>query len=461
MSLDTGDKIETTLRRQIFKLERINAALMTQVERVTDQHEGAYSLFQTAIMLERRVRTRTEELTTLMNELERSNSALKAAKDEAEQANRSKTRFLAAASHDLLQPLNAARLSISALVDAPPDDEAGVIAGQVDRGLQTIENIIKTLLDISKLDAGVVYPVLESVALPDVFADLAQSFGPGAEMKGLRLSVRCRSDLCVETDAGLLKRVVQNLVANAVRYTHRGGVLIAARERHGECVIDVVDSGIGIPAHEQAFIFDEFYRGRQPNGTADVGLGLGLAIVRRMADMLGHTLEHWSRVGHGSRFRLRLPIARGAARAAEAPSHPHSFAGTRVVLIDTDKAAREALSRLLAGWGFEVHALDDPADLLEGRRALHPSVAILLVDQHLGRDMLGTDVVPRLRAMLRREIPAVIVTADLSGTMEAEVAAISCEIALKPVKPAHLRSLLSHLLRAKDLPRVPDKPGAW
>ena len=448
MSLDVADDIEATLRRRIAKLERINAALMNQVERVTDQHEGAYSLFQTAIMLEGRVRTRTEELTTLMHELESSNSALKAAKDEAEQANRSKTRFLAAASHDLLQPLNAARLSISALVDMPVDDEASRIAGQVDRGLQTIEDIIKTLLDISKLDAGIVYPVLESVALPELFADLAQSFGPNAEIKGLRLAVRCHPDLHVETDARLLKRVIQNLVSNAVRYTDQGGILIAARKRNGECAIDVVDSGIGIPPAEQPFIFDEFYRGRQPNGTADVGLGLGLAIVRRMADTLDHGLEYWSRVGHGSRFRLRLPLARDAARrAALAPSRPHSFAGTRALLIDNDKATLEALSRLLTGWGFDVLALDDPTELLEGRRPVDPSVAIMLVDQHLGRGTLGTEVVPRLRVMLKREVPAIIVTADHSDTIESDVAAIRCEMALKPVKPAQLRSLLSHLLR--------------
>ena len=157
-----------SLERRIEKLERINAALMAHVERSMDQQGGAYSLFQTAITLEGRVRTRTEELTGLMHRLERSNAALAAAKEEAETATRSKTRFLAAASHDLLQPLNAARLSVSALADLPLGPEAATIANQVERGLQTIEDLIKTLLDISKLDAGIVRPEVKPVRLSDL-----------------------------------------------------------------------------------------------------------------------------------------------------------------------------------------------------------------------------------------------------------------------------------------------------
>ncbi len=172
------------LARRVAKLERINAALMAHVERTMDQQGGAYALFQTAIMLEGRVRSRTEELTSLMKSLETSNAALSAAKDEAETANRSKTRFLAAASHDLLQPLNAARLSLSALSDLAPGPEAQTVAGQVERGLQTIEDLIKALIDISKLDAGAVRPVIKPVRLADLVAHIDTSFRPFAERKG-------------------------------------------------------------------------------------------------------------------------------------------------------------------------------------------------------------------------------------------------------------------------------------
>ena len=195
------------LARRIEKLERINAALMAHVERTMDQQGGAYALFQTAIMLEGRVRARTEELTGLMHSLERSNAALVAAKEEAETANRSKTRFLAAASHDLLQPLNAARLSLSALSDLAPGPEAQTVARQVERGLQTIEDLIKALIDISKLDAGAVRPVIKPVRLADLVAHIEASFRPFAERKGLRLLTRT-CDVVVATDVALMQRIL-------------------------------------------------------------------------------------------------------------------------------------------------------------------------------------------------------------------------------------------------------------
>lgn len=218
------------LHRRIAKLERINAALMSQVERTMDQRGSAYSLFQTAITLEGQVRSRTEELTALMRSLERSNQALTAAKEEAERANRSKTRFLAAASHDLLQPLNAARLSISALAEMRMGPEPRIVVGQVERGLQTIEDLIKTLLDISKLDAGLIQPVVRPVRVADVLESIEASFGPLAARKGLRLSVR-GGRYWVSSDLVLLQRILQNLVSNAIRYTAAGGVLVAACRR--------------------------------------------------------------------------------------------------------------------------------------------------------------------------------------------------------------------------------------
>ncbi|MET7245136.1 HAMP domain-containing sensor histidine kinase, partial [Methylobacterium sp. EM32] len=278
---------------------------MSQVERTMDQRGSAYSLFQTAITLEGQVRSRTEELTALMRSLERSNLDLTAAKEEAERANRSKTRFLAAASHDLLQPLNAARLSISALADMRVGPEARTIVGQVERGLQTIEDLIKTLLDISKLDAGLIQPVVRPVLVADVLESIEASFGPLAARKGLRLSVR-GGRAWVASDLVLLQRILQNLVSNAIRYTAAGGVLVAARTRGPEIRIDVVDSGAGIPADEQDLIFEEFHRGGRESVDGEIALGLGLSIVRRSAQALGHRLSLESRVGHGSRFSLHL-----------------------------------------------------------------------------------------------------------------------------------------------------------
>lgn len=434
---------EEPLLRRIAKLERINAALMAHVERATDQHAGAYSLFQTAIMLEGRVRGRTEELTSLMHSLERSNEALKAAKEEAENANRSKTKFLAAASHDLLQPLNAARLSSSALVGLPLSEEARVIASQVERGLQTIEDVIKTLLDISKLDAGVVRPVKTSVRLRNVFAGIEHSFRPIAEVKNIRFIIRC-PDCAVESDATLLQRVIQNLVSNAIRYTERGGVLVAVRARRERCAIDIIDTGPGIPQAERNLVFEEFYRGKQ-TGASEAGLGLGLSIVRRMVLALDHRLDDWSRVGHGSRFRVTLPFADGAVEEIAAGGDGEfSLADASVLVVENDAATKTALTRLLRSWSLRVTAV---SGIAEWRAAgVERTPDLLIVDYHLDNGAIGLDIIDEIRSATPKPLPAIVVTADHSQAVEALVLEARCELIHKPVKPARLRSLLSFLI---------------
>ena len=447
MSLaEAGSAVEDELRRRVAKLERINASLMTHVERVTDQHEGAYSLFQTAIMLDGRVRSRTEELTGLMHRLERSNEALEAAKNEAERANRSKTRFLAAASHDLLQPLNAARLSTSTLADARLEPATAAVVRRVERGLETIEDLIKTLLDISKLDAGIVEPHRGPVRLRDLLAEVEAGFRLQAETKGLRLRIRCAADLVVESDVRLLKRIVGNLVSNAVRYTERGGVLVAARRSGGACRLDVIDTGHGIPAAEHELVFEEFFRGRS-SGDAESGLGLGLSIVRRMAETLGHELAFTSGVARGSWFRLALPLSRHLPPQAvrEAPAIATSLAGVRVLVVENDAPTLEATARLLEGWGMAVLAVADPRAIVAGIEETVP-LDVVLADYHLGPDLVGTDVVAALRRLAGRAIPAIVVTADHTVDVEAKVAASGCGLVHKPIKPAQLRSLLSYVI---------------
>ncbi|WP_375465185.1 hybrid sensor histidine kinase/response regulator [uncultured Methylobacterium sp.] len=465
MTVQTGIAGEASLHRRIAKLERINAALMGHVERSTDQRGGAYALFQTAITLEGRVRTRTEELTGLMHRLERSNAALVAAKEEAENANRSKTRFLAAASHDLLQPLNAARLSVSALRDLPLGPDAGLIAGQVERGLQTIEDLIKTLLDISKLDAGIVRPELRAVSLPDLFAGLAASFRPFAERKGLRLVARC-PDIAATSDGMLLRRILQNLVSNAVRYTRRGGVVIAARRRAGAVRIDVTDSGRGIGADEHDLVFDEFYRGGGKGSEREVavaadpaeadgpGLGLGLSIVRRMAQALDHPLALASRPGHGTRVSLTLPLSPVPAAAEPHPAPVATrLSGARVVIVENDAATADALTRLLRNWDAHVTTFRDGGAVAAAVRVggadgsgagLRPD--ILILDYHLDDGACGLDVAAYLRALSDAPLPVIITTADRAPAIKAEVVALGAELVHKPIKPAQLRALLTYML---------------
>src|SRR5262245_48559498 len=223
------------------RLRRINEALISRVERSMDQQGNAFTLFQTAINLEGRIKARTEELRSTLRRLEQSNSELVAAKENAERANLSKTRFLAAASHDVLQPLNAAHLSISALADLQINEEGKKLVRQVERSLETMDDLLRTLLDISKLDAGVVRPDVASIPVEPIFAALRSDFQPLAANKELRLKLM-PTTLAVRSDRTLLSRILQNIVSNGLRYTQQGGVLVGARRRNGSVVIDVADT---------------------------------------------------------------------------------------------------------------------------------------------------------------------------------------------------------------------------
>lgn len=434
---------------RLNKLLKINTVLMARVERSMDQQGNAFSLFQTAIGLEAKVRSRTEELTSVLHRLERSNEALVVAKDDAERANVSKTRFLAAASHDLLQPLNAARLSISVLSDLQASGDARNLAGQIDQSLQTIEDLIKTLLDISKLDAGVVKPEMRVFPLDEVLSVLDASFAPQAAAKRLKLKVR-RSGLLVRSDPMLLLRVLQNLVSNAVRYTESGGVFVGVRRRGAQCFVDVVDTGSGISQSEQETIFEEFYRGAAAVGGTHTGLGLGLAIVKRMVAALDHPLTVVSELDQGSTFRLTLQhegvALPSSDTSAKIANRGPAIAGALVLLVENDQVVRDATVRLLEGWSCRAVAannLDEIGPCLEG---LPSAPDLILADYHLDEGETGVAALQEVRRLTGRDIPSVILTADRSPAAAAAVSAADSELMYKPIKPAALRALMTHLL---------------
>jgi signal transduction histidine kinase len=436
------------LERRLEKLLKINAVLMDRVERSMDQQGNAFSLFQTAIGLEAKVRARTEELTSVLRRLERSNEELVVAKEEAERANLSKTRFLAAASHDLLQPLNAARLSISVLSELQTTDDAGALAGRIDQSLQTIEDLIKTLLDISKLDAGVVKPEVRAFPLDELLSVLEASFHAQAAAKGLKFKVR-RCGLLVQSDPMLLLRVLQNLVSNAVRYTQEGGVLVGVRRRGEHCVIEVVDTGSGISENERETIFEEFYRGKAAAGGAHAGLGLGLAIVQRTASTLGHSLVLKSEPGKGSTFRLELRHAGPVPSAflvAERRENSHAARDAVVLLIENDADVRDATLRLLRGWSCRAVSAARLEDIPQAMEGLDGPPDIILADYHLDEGQTGLSAVRELRRLAGRDIPAVVITADRSSALVGDIQAAGCELMHKPIKPAELRALMTHLL---------------
>lgn len=444
------DDREAVLLERIRRLEKINAALMDRVERSTDVHGNAYSLFQTAINLELQVRARTDELTQVLRRLEQSNEDLRRAKEQAEQANAYKTRFLAAAGHDLLQPLNAARLSVSALADVQEGEEGRRLTGQVDRALGTIEDLLKTLLDISKLDAGVVTTEVRPVALDDLLGSLGSDFAPIVAQKGLRFRIR-PSGLHVASDPQLLRRILQNLISNAVRYTAAGGVLVGVRRAGaGSVRIDVVDTGVGIPADEQEAVFEEFRRGSARTADGQTGLGLGLAIVRRMADALGHGLRLRSVAGRGTVFSVTLPTAPAPAPAAaemvaRAALGSFGVAGARVLVVENDPAVMRATEALLTRWRCRVAAVRGVADAADVA-STGGAPDIVLADFHLDAGETGLEAVEAVRARAGRPVPAVVVTANYSEDVARRVRAAGCEIMQKPVKPAELRALMAHIL---------------
>lgn len=446
-----GRKVRAAPAEIVRRLTRINNALVERLENRIDSQASAYSLFQTAIGLEAQVRQRTAELKTALVDLERSNAALVSAKEIAEKANSSKTRFLAAAGHDLLQPLYAAQLSISTLADMQTTPESAALCRQIDRALTTIEAYLRSILDISKLDAGVVTPEIERVSLSDIFQSLDLDFRPTVERKRLRLRFR-HTGLAVASDSILLRRVLQNLVSNATRYTETGGILVGARQR-GEFVrIEVTDTGVGVDPSETERIFEEFHRSPSLGpGRNDEGLGLGLSIVRRMAQALDHRIEVRSRPGRGSRFTIVAPLAHAEQpRPAESVlvetwARASDLTGRRVLLVENDPDVLEATRWLLIQWGANVIATRDLAAIRE-KLAAAPAPDVIVADYHLDGGEDGLQAVALARSLMRSEIPSVVVTADQSAETTELVRAAGCELLRKPVKPAQLRAVLTHLL---------------
>lgn len=441
------------LERRNEKLAKINAALMQRVERSMDYQANAYSMFQTAIGLETQVRARTEELKAALNRLERTNEQLTSARDGAERANRFKTGFFTAVSHDLLQPLHAARLSLSALGEMREDQQHRRLIGQVDHALSTIEELLRTILDISKLESGALRPSFQSVELLDLFRSVLVDIEPIARNKGLALSMRAR-DVLVTSDPLMLRRILQNLLANAVQYTERGRVLLAARKRGSQLRIDVWDTGPGIAPSEQTKIFEEFHRGAAGLKSHARGFGVGLAIIARMSEALGHRIELCSETGRGTRFSVYVPVVdvaiafrKTAGNSKYAAARAYGLEGMKIVVIDNDSVVRDAMRALLERWGCEARIFSGLADV-EAVLALEPEYHpdIILADYHLDGGDSGLTAVATLRDAKDTQIQAIVITADQSREASEAVAAAGCELLRKPVKPAELRALVTHLI---------------
>lgn len=362
---------------------------------------------------------------------------------EAEAAQRSKTRFLAAVSHDLLQPLNAARLFTSALREAGAQGEPARLAERVDASLRAAEELLDGLLDMSRLDAGVLRPEVVDFDAALLLRELAAQYAPAAAARGLDLRVHLPpGPLPLRSDRRLLRRALQNFLANAMRYTREGGVLLAARRRGALVELAVVDTGPGIPSHHLGQIFEEFQRLDTPGAPGERGLGLGLSICQRIARTLDHPLRVRSRVGRGSVFSILVPRAAALpepVRAAPAAS-AGSLAGLRVLCLDNDREILDGMRALLARWGVEVAVA---ATLDEARAAMAPPPHVLLVDYHLHDRVDGLGAIAALRAQAGAELPAALVTGDGSQAVKQAARAAGAIVLTKPAKPASLRAFLA------------------
>jgi len=439
------------LRRRIEKLEKINAALMNRVERSLDQQANAYSMFQTAIGLESQIRVRTEQLNSALVNLESLNEELTLARDAAERANSVKTRFFTAVSHDVLQPLHAAQLSLSALIEGTAQEGQRRLAMQVDHALASIEELLRTMLDISKLEAGVIKPRIEAIALEPLFNSLVVDMRPLVDAKRLRITSRS-GGLAVLSDPLMLRRILQNLLANAHHYTRTGGILVTARRRADHVRMEVWDTGPGIPESERERIFEEFQRGSTSLDTHRGGFGLGLSIVSRMAQTLEHPLDMCTRPGRGTRFSILAPATSAAGLQPELSTPNHAsgqtigLARTRVLVIDNDKRVIDAMVNLLSRWECEAHTAHDLNDIEDLVTNGDCRPGIVLADYHLDFGALGTQAIERVRAAFDPHLPAIIITADRSDEINTAARQLNCEVLYKPIRPAELRALMQHLL---------------
>ncbi|MFS2125060.1 NahK/ErcS family hybrid sensor histidine kinase/response regulator [Pseudomonas sp. Pseusp97] len=407
---------------------------------ITNYRDAEQGLKDANESLEQRVQERTFELSQL-------NQALTEAKGTAEAANQSKSRFLAAVSHDLMQPLNAARLFSAALAHQEKlPEEATELVRHLDSSLRSAEDLITDLLDISRLEGGRVSADVAAFPLSNLYDTLGVEFRVLAQEHGIDFHVR-GSKLRVESDIKLLRRVLQNFLTNAFRYA-KGHVLLGVRREAGHLRLEVWDHGPGIPPDKLQVIFEEFKRLDSHQTRAEKGLGLGLAIADRLCKVLGHRLEVRSWPGKGSVFSVSVPLARQPAPAplnGHKVETPQQLNGAQVLCVDNEDSILTGMNSLLTRWGCRVltaRSREECQALLD--EDARPQLA--LIDYHLDDGELGTDLMAWLRTRLGEPVPGVVISADARPELVAQIHAAGLDFLPKPVKPAALRALLSRHL---------------
>lgn len=407
-----------------------DGGFVTSFTDITAHRRAEQALQQANITLEQRVEKRTQELEHLTSKLI--------------EANASKTRFLAATGHDLMQPLNAAKLFASTLAQQSLNDQQQQLVNHLEGALQSAEDVLSVLVEISKIDAGALEPDLRPVKVSDILRPLRDEFTAIAQQKGVSLTVRDCSDWVI-SDAHWLRRIIQNLISNAVHYTQSGGVLVGCRRRGESLVVQVWDTGPGIPSSKLSEIFGEFKR-LQAGGN-DKGLGLGLAIVDRMAGRLGHSVSVDSWVGQGTRFAVSMALC-DALPEPPAPvlkrRSSGSLAGLETFCIDNDQEVLIAMTALLHSWQCQVFSCSSQLQA----QSLQTKPQIMLADYQLDNDETGLEVMQMLRRQFNdNSIPGVLITADPRPEVEQQAKQLGFYFLRKPMRPAALRALMNRLIK--------------
>lgn len=417
----------------VFAQEMPDGGFVMSFTDVTAEREAIEALSRANETLEARVMERTLELEDALGN--------------AERANASRSRFVAAASHDLLQPLSAAKLFISSIDDAAIDPAAHEALKKAQNALVSVEGILDALLDISKLESGRASLSVGQVRLGPLLRQLNEEFSAIAAAKGLRLVVR-PADLTVVSDPAYLRRILQNLIGNAIRYTAKGRVLVGARQRGGMVRLEVWDTGPGIPEEEQDNIFKEFHR-LNARASASEGMGLGLAIVERACALLGHPLGLTSRLGKGTCFMLKVPLSTGLEpqnqRAAVRLPEPRMQLENKIgFLVENDEDLRRAMCLLLEKWGISVLDAETGEDALGLIDELGILPDFFLVDHQLGDGMSGVEFIQAVRHR-HGDVPSRLVTANRSAEVRSLAKEADIEILMKPIDARALEVFLTGL----------------
>lgn len=398
---------------------------------------------QAAEQLEREVRQRTQELTQAFDEIQDKSRQL-------EIANKYKSHFLASASHDLRQPLHALNLFVEQLRTESDPDERRRLVGRIGAAVSSMNELFEAMLDMSRLDAGILRPEWTEFPIEDLLRRMETTFADAAEEKGLRLSV-VPCSAWVRSDFVLLERILLNLVSNAIRYTAFGGVLVGSRHRGEQLRIDVCDTGPGIPEEQRQSIFNEFYQLAVSDRRG--GLGLGLAIVDRLGRLLGHEVELASRSGRGSRFSVSVPLMAARHRTAEAALTSTIADPVRdklVLVMDDDPLVLDGMGGILRSWGSHVLAADTETAALSKISWEKRPPDLIIADYRLSDGRTGIQAIDRLRKELGLTIPAFLISGDTAPERLRAASERGYPLLHKPVSPMRLRAMINQLLKTPE-----------